>query len=80
MQEELKTRSYTVENDFGSHALGQPPPATVVIRDAGAYGYAMASQYNGRALPSEVFAANGTVRSVSHSPGAAHWVRSRLGA
>ena len=67
-------------DDFGTHPLGEQPPAAVVIRDAGAYGYAMASQYNGRGLPSEIFAAAGRVCSVSHSPGPASWVRSRLGA
>jgi len=65
-------------DDFGDHALGDSPPSAVVIRDAGAYGFAMASQYNGRPLPSEVFAAEGRVRSVSRSPGRTGWVHSRL--
>jgi diaminopimelate decarboxylase len=67
-------------DDFGSHALGAPPPTAVVIRDAGAYGFAMASQYNGRPLPSEVFVAGGRICSVSQSLGAASWVRNRLDA
>jgi diaminopimelate decarboxylase len=67
-------------DDFGSHPLGQPPPSAVVIRDAGAYGFAMASQYNGRPLPAEVFVSGGRVASVSRSPGATSWVRSRLNA
>ena len=37
-------------DDFGEHALGEPIPELVVIRDAGAYGFTMASNYNGRAL------------------------------
>jgi diaminopimelate decarboxylase len=67
-------------DDFGSHPLGAEPPEAVVIRDAGAYGFAMASQYNGRALPSEVFVASGQVSAVSQSAGAVNWIRSRLSA
>jgi diaminopimelate decarboxylase len=67
-------------DDFGSHPLGDPAPTAVVIREAGAYAFAMASQYNGRALPSEVFASSGRVCSVSPSPGRAGWVRGRLSA
>ena len=67
-------------DDFGSHPLGAEPPAAVVVRDAGAYGFSMASQYNGRALPSEVFVASGQVNAVSQSAGAVNWVRSRLSA
>jgi diaminopimelate decarboxylase len=67
-------------DDFGLHALGDEAPTAVVIRDAGAYGFAMASEYNGRALPSEVFTSQGKVQSVSASPGVEAWVKSRLGA
>ncbi len=67
-------------DDFGSHPLGAEPPEAVVVRDAGAYGFAMASQYNGRALPSEVFVASGRVGAVSQSAGAVNWIRSRLSA
>ena len=39
-------------DDFGSYELpSDPPPAHVVVRDAGAYGFTMASNYNGRPLP-----------------------------
>jgi diaminopimelate decarboxylase len=65
-------------DDFGSHPLGAQPPQAVVIRDAGAYGFVMASEYNGRPLPSEVFVASGSVCSVSRSPGPEDWVKRRL--
>jgi diaminopimelate decarboxylase len=65
-------------DDFGEHALGDEPPAQVVIRDAGAYGFVMASEYNGRSLPSEVFVAAGRVVKVSASPGANAWLQKRL--
>jgi len=50
----------------------------VVIRDAGAYGFVMASEYNGRALPAELFVSGGKVVKVSPSPGARDWVERRL--
>lgn len=65
-------------DDFGAHALGDSLPAGVVIRDAGAYGFVMASEYNGRALPAEVFVSGGRVVNVSASPGAHDWVERRL--
>lgn len=65
---------------FGDHALGETAPARVVIRDAGAYGFTMASEYNGRALPAEVFVSGGKIVHVSPSPGRAAWVARRLGA
>ena len=52
----------------------------VVVRDAGAYGFVMASEYNGRPLPAEVFVSGGRVQKVSASPGRAAWVRRRLDA
>ncbi|MBM4363558.1 MAG: diaminopimelate decarboxylase, partial [Deltaproteobacteria bacterium] len=58
---------------FGEHELGDPLPRRVVIRDAGAYGFAMASEYNGRALPAEVFVSGGRVAHVSPSPGRDAW-------
>jgi diaminopimelate decarboxylase len=63
---------------FGDHALGETAPARVIIRDAGAYGFTMASEYNGRPLPAEVFVRGGRVVHVSASPGRAAWVKSRL--
>jgi diaminopimelate decarboxylase len=67
-------------DDFGFHPLGEPLPAAVVIRDAGAYGFTMASEYNGRPLPAELFCEDGRVVSVRVSPGVEAWVKSRLGA
>jgi diaminopimelate decarboxylase len=67
-------------DDFGSHALGPEPAGLVAIRDAGAYGFVMASEYNGRALPSEVFVSGGKVVAVSRSPGAQAWLTRRLSA
>ncbi len=67
-------------DDFGVHPLGPTPPALVAIRDVGAYGFVMASEYNGRPLPAEVFVRGGRVVHVSPSPGAEDWLRKRLGA
>ena len=65
-------------DDFGAHPLGAGAPESVVIRDAGAYGFVMASEYNGRALASEVFVKSGQIVSKSPSPGVAAWVKRRL--
>ncbi|HEX2875669.1 MAG TPA: diaminopimelate decarboxylase [Polyangiaceae bacterium] len=65
-------------DDFGAHALGPDPQGLVAIRDAGAYGFVMASEYNGRALPSEVFLKGGKIVSVSRSPGRNAWLQRRL--
>ncbi len=54
-------------DDFGEHRLGEPAPARVAIRDAGAYGYTMASEYNGRGLPREIFVRGGRIVAV-HTP------------
>jgi diaminopimelate decarboxylase len=64
-------------DDFGSHDLSRTPPRDVAILDAGAYGYTMASQYNGRALPLEVFLRGGAIvaRTTRATPDA--WVRAR---
>ncbi len=67
-------------DDFGAHPLGPEPPAGVVVRDAGAYGFVMASEYNGRPLPAEIFVTGGVVTRVSESPGRAAWVLRRLDA
>jgi diaminopimelate decarboxylase len=67
-------------DDFGSHPLGPSPEGLVAIRDAGAYGYVMASEYNGRALPSEVFIQGGKIVSVSRSAGKKAWIERRLNA
>ncbi len=64
--------------DFGEHALPKEPPSVVAILDAGAYGYTMASQYNGRALPVEVFVrAGGVVARTTRAPRSA-WADERV--
>ncbi len=65
-------------DDFGAHAIGDSPPERVVIRDTGAYGFVMASEYNGRGLPSEVFVERGHVVKVSQSSGSKGWLERRL--
>jgi diaminopimelate decarboxylase len=67
-------------DDFGQHDMpSDPAPRAVVIRDAGAYGYTMASWYNGRPLPAEVFLSGGRVVDVFPAQKSA-WIESRLGA
>ncbi len=65
-------------DDFGTRELADPPAPHVVLRDVGAYGYSMASRYNGRALAAEVFMSNGAVIAVCEREPAAAWVASRL--
>lgn len=65
-------------DDFGVYDLPDPPPGAVVIRDAGAYGYTMAGQYNGRPLASEVFVEGGIVTSIATESTAAAWAVRRL--
>ena len=48
-------------DDFGEHLLPRYPPRVVAILDAGAYGYTMASRYNGRQMPVEVFLRGGEI-------------------
>jgi diaminopimelate decarboxylase len=65
-------------DDFGLHELPEGAPAIVCFRDAGAYGFTMASAYNGRALPGEVFLSGGrVVHEVPRAP-AERWVEDRL--
>jgi diaminopimelate decarboxylase len=66
-------------DDFGDHPMG-PAPAGVVIRDAGAYGVVLASEYNGRPLPAELFVSGGKVVHVSPAASRSDWVKRRLGA
>lgn len=53
-------------DDFGTYLLRPEPPGAVAILDTGAYGYTLASQYNGRQLPVEVFVSAGRV--AGHTP------------
>ena len=65
--------------DFGVHELPAHPPEHVAILDCGAYGYSMASQFNGRALPVEVFVSGGgVVAQTTRAPRDA-WVGERAG-
>jgi diaminopimelate decarboxylase len=66
-------------DDFGDYPLGAAP-AAVVIRDAGAYGFVMANEYNGRPLPAEIFVSGGKVVHVSPAANRSDWVNRRLGA
>lgn len=65
-------------DDFGVYALGENAPSHLVIRDAGAYGFTQASEYNGRALATEIFLSGGKIESISKSPGITAWVERRL--
>ena len=64
-------------DDFGVHELSAGIDA-VAILDAGAYGYSMASRYNGRPLPSEVFLKGGAIAHVNPRRPLAEWVEDRL--
>jgi diaminopimelate decarboxylase len=68
-------------DDFGEHVLPRTPPAAVALLDAGAYGYEMASVYNGRPLPAEVFLSGGRVAGVTRRRTAEEWAveRARAG-
>jgi diaminopimelate decarboxylase len=66
-------------DDFGAHDLPEAPPDAVAILDAGAYGYTMASQYNGRALPVEVFVSGSRVVAATKRAPRDAWVGERAG-
>jgi len=68
-------------DDFGVHDLPDSGPRElreVAILDAGAYGYSMASRYNGRALPAEVFLRGGKVLTSTPRGSVDEWVQDRL--
>ncbi|HEY8075818.1 MAG TPA: diaminopimelate decarboxylase [Labilithrix sp.] len=65
-------------DDFGLHELPDGDIGFVAILDAGAYGYSMASRYNGRALPSEVFLRDGAIAGFTARSPASVWVEDRL--
>jgi diaminopimelate decarboxylase len=67
-------------DDFGRHLLPREPPRAVAVLDTGAYGYAMASQYNGRQLPVEVFVADGRVVGHTRRPSVEAWAQERAAA
>lgn len=62
---------------FGEHALGAVP-THVVLRDAGAYSFSMASEYNARPLAAEVFVDDGRIVHVVPSRGVLAWVEERM--
>jgi diaminopimelate decarboxylase len=64
-------------DDFGEHMLPRDPPAAVAILDAGAYGYTMASRYNGRQLPVEVFLSGGAVVGKTERVAVESWAEER---
>ncbi|MFO0548221.1 MAG: diaminopimelate decarboxylase [Polyangiaceae bacterium] len=66
-------------DDFGEHLIPEPSPTRVLLRDAGAYGFTMASEYNGRALPTEVFLDSGKVVAVIVPRRSSAWVNERCG-
>ena len=63
-------------DDFGDHPFAAPPQR-VVIRDSGAYGFTMASEYNGRGLPAEVFLSGGRAVAVHQPRRFDQWARDR---
>jgi diaminopimelate decarboxylase len=65
-------------DDFGEHDLSLEPFFGVAILDAGAYGYTMASRYNGRPLPGEVFLRGGSVVSMNARRSVSEWVTDRV--
>jgi diaminopimelate decarboxylase len=65
-------------DDFGVHDLPESDFAEVAILDTGAYGYAMANHYNGRALPAEIFLRGGAVSSIRPRKSVASWVDDRV--
>ncbi len=64
-------------DDFGAHLLPRTPPEAVAILDAGAYGYVMASRYNGRPLPAEVFVRGGRVVGTTPRAAPEQWALER---
>jgi len=64
-------------DDFGEHPLPRDPPGAVAILDAGAYGYTMASAYNGRQLPVEAFIRGGRVVARTRRASADAWAEER---
>jgi diaminopimelate decarboxylase len=67
-------------DDFGEHMLPREPPRAVAILDVGAYGYTMASRYNGRQAPVEVFLKDGRVIGQTTRLRVESWVEERVAA
>ena len=68
-------------DDFGDHVLPSSldAGARVALLDAGAYGFTMASRYNGRSLPAEAFLRAGRIVAVSPRTSVDAWVADRVG-
>jgi diaminopimelate decarboxylase len=64
-------------DDFGEHLLPRVPPRSVAVLDAGAYGYVMANEYNGRALPVEAFLSGGRIAASTLRRSVDAWVAER---
>lgn len=64
-------------DDFGVHDLPEAGISEVALLDAGAYGYSMASRYNGRPLPAEVFLRGGAIAAVHPRRPLTDWVDDR---
>jgi diaminopimelate decarboxylase len=64
-------------DDFGEHG-DLAGTGFVAILDAGAYGFTMASEYNGRALPAEAFVRGGRVVALAEREPPEAWVQRRL--
>lgn len=65
-------------DDFGVHPLSEREKGPVALLDAGAYGYSMASMYNARPFPAEIFIRGGAVSEVAPPARVEDWVRDRL--
>jgi diaminopimelate decarboxylase len=85
MKDGTPTRAYRVvgpvcesSDDFGVHELPDGDIGHVAILDAGAYGYSMASRYNGRAFAAEVFLRGGAVAGMTPRADARVWIEDRL--
>jgi diaminopimelate decarboxylase len=65
-------------DDFGVHALPADSLREVAILDVGAYGYTMASQYNGRQLPVEVFVRAGRIVGRTRRASVETWAHDRV--
>lgn len=61
-------------DDFGVHDLPDTDAGEVALLDAGAYGYSMASRYNGRPLPAEMFLRGGAVALLHPRKAITDWV------
>jgi diaminopimelate decarboxylase len=64
-------------DDFGIHPLPPDPCGVMAILDAGAYGYAMASQYNGRQLAVEAFVRGGRIVGLTERGSPEVWAEDR---